>query len=319
VTENLIEDFGQCIYQRGKLGQLQRVQYGSEWKQTRPEPRRGPIDRRINLERRKLNSAVCEPIRDERKEQRRKNAHDRRDLRRLTCGDCLKDFPDVPSMVEHLPCAASHELVVLGFRDFIAGITKNGGPSNGEIEKLRNVLLTSLSEDAYRIACDARMFVPQRLVTDKENLRAYRLAWLAALLSMIRPSQIHLDLLTRVDREEISRISETFIRLPDGPRNRIIRQLFSVSFRLEEIGKVGRVPEKPISSKTRTAFLETEGTRGKRRANAMTTLGADYWSPLTPLEAYQADAIGFSRDLYSLGSRIPRKTRKPKKSSPTPR
>ena len=42
-------------------------------------PLRGPNDRRRNLDRGRSNTSVCEPIRDERKEQRRKNL-DRRDL-----------------------------------------------------------------------------------------------------------------------------------------------------------------------------------------------------------------------------------------------
>ena len=309
-------NFGQCIFERDKRGQLQRIKYSSEWKQTRKDPRRGPIDRRINPERRSLNAAVWEPIRNARKEQRRKNAPERRNLRRLTCEGCLKDFPDVPSLVEHLPCSASHELVLLGFWDFIARIKKNGGPSSGEIEKLRNVLFSSLSEDAYRIACAEDIFVPLRNVSEQENLRAYRVEWLAALLYLIRPNQINFGFVGRIDREEISRITETFNRVPEGPQKKIIRQLFVSSIKLEEIGKTGRVPAKPISGKTRTAILETEGIRGQRRARAMTTLGADYWSPLTPLQAYQMDATGFSRDLYTLGHRIHRKTRNSPKSSP---
>jgi len=220
VTAKVIQDFGQCIYERDKLGQLQRINYGSEWKQIWREPRRGPIDRRLNLEKGRLNESACVPLRDERREQRRKNATDRRDPRRLTCGGCLKDFPDVPSMVEHLPCKANHELVRLGFWDFITGIKKNGGPSNGETEKLRNVVGASLSEDAYRLACDDRLFVPQRSVSEAENFRAYRLEWLAALLSLIRPTQIDPDLLTRIERQELSRIAETLCRLPEGPQKK---------------------------------------------------------------------------------------------------
>jgi len=53
----------------------------------------------------------------------------RRDERRLICEHCRKDFPDVPSMVEHLPCKATHDLVRQGFWDFINGIARNGGPS----------------------------------------------------------------------------------------------------------------------------------------------------------------------------------------------
>ena len=220
--------------------------------------------------------------------------------------------------MDHLPCKASHELVRLGFWDFIARIARNGGPSSGETEKLRIVVLTSLSHDAYRLACSDHLFVPQRLVTEEENLRAYRLAWLAALLSLIRPTEINLDPLTRIDREQISRIAETFIRVPDGPQRKIVGQFFALPVRLEEIGKTGRVPKKPISDRTRTAFVETDGMRGQRRAKAMTTLGADYWWPLTALQAYQADDGGFSRDLHKLKSRIRRKTKKAKKSSPAP-
>jgi len=209
--------------------------------------------------------------------------------------------------------------VRVGFWDFIAGIARNGGPSTGETERVRNIILASLSEDACRLACADRLFEPQRFVREDENLRAYRLAWLAALLSLIRPTEINLDLLTRIDREQIFRIAETFIRVPDGPQRKIVRQFFALSVRLEEIGKTGRVLKKPISDKTRTAFVETMGMRGQRRANAMTTLGADYWSPLTALQAYQADASGFSRDLYTLGSRIHGKSKRAMKSSPASR
>jgi hypothetical protein len=138
-------------------------------------------------------------------------------------------------------------------------------------------------------------------------------------LSLIRPTEINLDLLTRIDREQISRIAETFVRLPDGPQRKIVRQFFAFPVRLEEIGKTGRVPKKPISDKTRTAFVQTEGVRGQRRAHAMTTLGADYWSPLTALQAYQADDGRFSRDLHKLKSQIRRKTKKAKISSPAPK
>jgi hypothetical protein len=255
------------------------------------------------------------PIREKRKEQRRKNPPERRDLRRLRCNFCRKDFPDVPSLVDHLPCKAIHELVRLGFWDFITGIARNGGPSTGEAERVRNITLASLSADAYHRACSDHLFLPQRFVSEEENLQTYRLAWLAALLSLIRPTQISLDLLTRTDREQISRIAETFIHVPDGPQRKIIGQSFALSVRLEEIGKTGKVPKKPISDKTRIAFVETMGMRGQRRANAMTTLGADYWSPQTALEAYEADAARFSRDLHKLKSRIRRKTKKAKKSS----
>jgi hypothetical protein len=318
VTANLLQYFGQCIFERDRLGLLQRVKYSSEWKQIRRDPRQGSFEHRTTPEKRKLPESVCVPIREERKEQRRKNPPERRNLRRLWCDHCRKDFPDVPSLVDHLPCKASHELVRLGFCDFIAGITRNGGPSTGETEKLRIVVLTSLSHDAYRLACSDRLFEPQRLVREEENLRAYRLAWLAALLSLIRPTEINLDPLTRIDREQISRIAETFIRVPDGPQRKIVGQLFALPVRLEEIGKTGRVPKRPISDKTRIAFMQTEGTRGQRRANAMTRLGADYWWPLTALQAYQADDGRFSRDLHKLKSRIRRKTKKAKKSSPAP-
>ena len=318
MTANLKQHFGECIFERDKFGHLQRIRYASEWKQIRRDQRQASFEHRTTSERRKLPESLCVPIREKRKEQRRKNSPERRDLRRLKCDDCRKDFPDVPSFVDHLPCKASHELVRLGFWDFIARMARNGGPSTGETEKLRIVVFTSLSHDAYRLACEDHLFVPQRLVSEEENLRAYRLAWLAALLSLIRPTEINLDPLTRIDREQISRIAETFIRVPDGPQRKIVGQFFVLSIRLEEIGKTGRVPEKPISDKTRTAFVETQGMRGQRRANAMTRLGADYWWPLTALQAYQADDGRFSRDLHKLKSRIRRKTKKLKRSSPAP-
>jgi hypothetical protein len=318
VTANLIQNFEQCIFERDKSGHLQGVEYSSEWKQIKREQRRGPFDRRMTPEWRRLQESDAS-IPGEGKEERRKNLTARRDIRRITCGDCRKDFQDVASIMAHQPCKASHELVRLGFWDFIAGIAQNGGPSTGETEKLRNVVLTSLSEDAYRLACSGHLFVPQRLVAEEKKLRAYQLAWLAALLSLIRPDEINLDLLTRTDREQISRIAETFIRVPDGPQRKIVRQFFASPIRLEEIGKTGRVPDKPISEKTRSAFLGTVGTIGKRLASALSILGADYWSPLSALEAYQKDSSGFSRDLYKLGRRIGRKTRTPRKSPPTRR
>ena len=292
MTAILLDDFGQCIFEWDKTGQLKRVQCDSEWQYTRR-------DRRSNLERRRLTEHVCVSIRDKRGQALK----DRRDQHRLTCADCMKDFPDILSMVDHHPCKASHELVLQGFWDFINGIGQNGGPSRGEAERVGRIILASPSGDAYRLVCTDRIFMPHRFLTDGEKLRDYRLAWLAAFLSLVRPSQIPLDSLTRIDRQEISRIAETFVRVPDGPRRIIVTQLFYRFMRLEEIGKTGRIPKKPISDKTRTAFLETEGRRGRQRAGPMTVLGADYWSPLTPLQAYESDPGRFSRDLYDLKSR----------------
>jgi len=53
-------------------------------------PQTEPNDRRSNLERRRLNTSLCEPIQDERKIQRRKNLGDRRDLRRFNARPLLK-------------------------------------------------------------------------------------------------------------------------------------------------------------------------------------------------------------------------------------
>ena len=49
---------------------------------------------------------------------------------------------------------------------------------------------------------------------------------------------------------------------------------------------------------------------GQQRAKAMTFLEADYWSPLTPLQAYESDPETFSRDLYDLKSCSSRNSRK---------
>jgi len=98
VTAISIHNFGQCIFERNKTEQLLRVKYGSEWKRIRRDPR-------SNRDRRTLHESQCVPIRDE-----RKNLTDRRDPRRLTCGECGKDFSDVRSMADHYPCKASHEL-----------------------------------------------------------------------------------------------------------------------------------------------------------------------------------------------------------------
>jgi len=77
-----------------------------------------------------------------------------------------------------------------GFGDFINGMARNGGPSRGETERVGHIILASLSGDAYRLACTDRIFLPYRLLTDEEKLRDYRLAWLAAFLSLVRPGQI---------------------------------------------------------------------------------------------------------------------------------
>jgi len=58
-----------------------------------PRPKWGPNDRRRNLDRRRLNTSLCEPIQDERKAQRRKNLGDRRDLRQFNACPLPKRFP----------------------------------------------------------------------------------------------------------------------------------------------------------------------------------------------------------------------------------
>ena len=68
---------GTTIYARVPLAP--RIEFPSR---APASPQTEPNDRRSNLERRRLNTSLCEPIRDERKIQRRKNLGDRRDLRR---------------------------------------------------------------------------------------------------------------------------------------------------------------------------------------------------------------------------------------------
>jgi len=69
---------GTTIYARVPLAP--RIEFPSR---DPASPQTGENDRRRNLERRKSNTSLYEPIRDERKTQRRKNLDDRRDLRRF--------------------------------------------------------------------------------------------------------------------------------------------------------------------------------------------------------------------------------------------
>jgi len=79
---------GTTIYARVPLAA--RIEFPSR---DPASPQTGPNDRRRNLDRRRLNPSVCEPIRDERKEQRRKNLGDRRDLRRFNACPLPKGSP----------------------------------------------------------------------------------------------------------------------------------------------------------------------------------------------------------------------------------
>ena len=77
---------GTTIYARVPIAP--RIEFSSH---DPASPQRESNDRRRNLDRRRLNTSVCEPIRDERKEQRRKNL-DRRDLR-INVRQVAKTFP----------------------------------------------------------------------------------------------------------------------------------------------------------------------------------------------------------------------------------
>ncbi|MGH7773601.1 MAG: hypothetical protein ACREQA_15360 [Candidatus Binatia bacterium] len=170
-------------------------------------------------------------------------------------------------------------------------------------------MAASLSEDAYLKSCKEYLFPRGSEQSGEEKRKQYRMEWLASLLGFIRPSEVNPSMLSRIDRREISRIAETFVRLPIGPQKKIIRQLLSRGVALEQVGKTGRIPARPISDKTRQALIQTADLTGKRRVDALTHLEADYWSPKTPREAYDEDPVAFSRDLYRLKSSVIKKRR----------
>ncbi len=296
----LFDIYTYCIYERNSDGQLRHLPWDSTWENVR-----STVERR-KAERRKTSIAASE--------ERRKC--ERRDG--LRCEVCRRRFPEPSELYAHLPCRANQKRVDLGFRDFIEGLADRRGASIGETEQLRKIIAASLSEDAYLKSCKEYLFPrwPER--PGEENRKQYRMEWLASLLTLIRPNEINANALSRIDRQEISRIAETFVRLPDGPQKKIIRQLCSPSIALEETAKSGRLPARPISDKTRRAFVLTADLTGKRRADALTQLEADHWAPRTPRETYDEDPERFSRDLYRLKSKIPRKPRRNRTTQSSP-
>ncbi|MGI0013537.1 MAG: hypothetical protein ACREBU_08875 [Nitrososphaera sp.] len=291
VQPAIVDVAGWGVYQRDSNGELERVHWESTWAN-----KRFLVDRRKVERRRTANAATVE---------RRK--HDRRnDLR---CELCLQVFASRAGALAHLPCRANQGLKHLGFYDFIRGIAERGAPSIAEADQLRKIMAASLSEDAYAKSCAERLLPSFSGKRGEERRKQYRMEWLASLLAFIRPNEINPNMLSGTDGREISRIAETFVRLPDGPQRKIIRQLFPSTIALEEIGKSGRLPARPISDKTRQALMETTDLTGKRRADALTHLEADYWSPKTPREAYDEDPVAFSRDLYRLKSSVIKKRR----------
>jgi len=172
------------------------------------------------------------------------------------------------------------------------------GLSPRQSDDVREVMRASLGHAAYGLAAKPLLVSPD--YDDDENFRQYQVHWLASMLADIRVGMLDPNRLSATDWEQLSRIVETFLRVPESPQRKIIRQFFSLRIPLREIAKTGKVGPAVHSDATRQGILETKFLRGRRLAEALTTLGVDHWSPLTPLQAYERDSAAFSRDVYTL-------------------
>ena len=188
--------FQSCLYTRDSHGRLHRISWESEWKahKSLDGRRTGRPDRREGLSEiwPSLRDPLCDPLRDHRVfRSPRRSLVRRRSL--LRCEYCGKRFHDAPSVAAHWPCADSRKLKVPGLGARIELVRKKALVRTTEIEKVRDILLDSLSEQAYQQCLKEfgpRPHFQDPKLGDADNFAHYRLYRFASFVDALRPGEI---------------------------------------------------------------------------------------------------------------------------------
>jgi len=331
---SLATNFPRCVFKWEKAGELQPVPWESESKRVRPfREQRTPNNRKLQGDRRYRTDASCQPLKtfqDVRRGQRRDPNRWQEKRNPCWCDICRKDFTvhddegavelfaSIKALAAHLPCRVNPKLVCESLYDLIADCRLRGGPGSPEVEFLRNVVTASLDEKAILQVSKYGYFERGSGKEKEEDYQRYRTVWFLCFLALVRPAEINPKMPSGQDRDEARRIQGVFSEAPEGPQKKIIRQLFAPNIQLAEIAKTGKVPPPVPSDKTIYAFAQTRHFKGRQRAEAMKTLGADHWFPKTPLQAYEDDPVQFSRDLYNLRAVVKKRIKQTRNTESPP-
>jgi hypothetical protein len=213
--------FQSCLYTRDSRGRLIPVPWESEWEvqKTLNGRRTGKTDRREFLSR-------LRPSVDDLRISPRRSLLSRRSLLRCEC--CRKQFLDAPSVAAHWPCPDLRKLKVPGLSVRIELARKKDNVRTTEIDKVRDILLDSLSGQAYQQCL--KEFTPRPLFQDPklsyaDNLAHYCLYRFANFVDALRPGEIDWITPSFTDMRTAQRLMVLFLSLPDGPQRKVIRQL----------------------------------------------------------------------------------------------
>ena len=219
--------FQQSLYLREPNGRLRRVLWESEWEtygkwQTR---------RLRATDRRGCSATFCPTLRDRRKEKRpRRN--------RLRCEYCHEVFLSPSTVPLHSHCPARFKIQSLGLDVIVALLRKKAWTRTTEIDKLRDILFDSLTEQAYRQCLEE--FGPASLFyeptfSEAENLEHYRLYRFASFVDFLRPGEIDWITPSFSDMRIVRHMAARFLALPVGPQRKVIRQLLAGRVHLQTL------------------------------------------------------------------------------------
>jgi len=210
---------------------------------------------------------------------------------RVRCEICRVVFSSQRKASAHLPCRpdSRYKIVREGFLDLMTKMSTLGTLHIEQVEKLRNIILASTSDDAFLVAYEHG---------DADNameLADYRAEWLLCFLLLIPQREINPRNVSRSDHRELRRVQKEFFRSRSKDQevkwqSRIIREFFEPARELEQIAKPG-VGQPPItlSEAELKAFQMNLPKRGRLLAVALQRDGIPY-----ALKRYQDSPSAFS-------------------------
>jgi len=219
--------FQVTLYLRDRGGRLVQVPWASEWEiiGERKYVRSGLADRRG------YSVTSCPSLRN-----RRQNLETRR--YQIGCEYCHRVFPSPSALVLHSPCPARFKVKLPGLEVRVQLLRKNAWVRTTEIDRLRDILLASLTEQAYRECLREFSPVPpfhDSRLSEKENCEHYRLYRFASFVDILRPGEIDWTTPSFSDMQTVRRIAARFLVLPVRPQRRVIRQLLAGRVHLQTL------------------------------------------------------------------------------------
>ncbi len=212
--------FQQCLYLRDRAGRLIRVPWDSEWEKVG----KGMQNQRVGVPDGRNEFSIFFPTLTN----RRRATDPRRNP--LRCELCHHLFADMHELAAHLPCRANQRMKVPGLRVRIELLRKGQWVRTTKIHWLLDILLDSLSEQAYRECleefsplCSFRD--PRR--TEREDFEHYQLYRFASFVDSLRPGEIDWCAPSFSDMQMMRHLLLRFLNAPIGPQRKMLRQLLA--------------------------------------------------------------------------------------------